>query len=209
MFQNFSLAQKLRSAWHQEKSLFFILISSMLVLFYGSNNNNEFKAFPINLLNSNPGIAKLPSAHDQTDFTSVDAAVKAIYQTISFRKGEEPNWNRFRALFSPDAPLIRITPEGVIKMDIEGFILSFSERIRKGVIRSFNEAEISRKTDAFGGIAQVFSIYVKNINPDDSESSVRGINCIQLYSDGQRWWISSLVWEDERPDNRIPQKYLR
>ena len=176
---------------------------------WGPNNNTQIRSDSIHSSQSNPNIGVPHPLVDQADLSSIDAIVKAIYQTISFPKGEEPNWDRFRALFSPNALLIRITQDGVNKMDIEGFILSFTERIRKGLIRSFREAEISRKTDAFGGIAQVFSTYVKNVNPDDSESSVRGINSIQLYYDGQRWWISNLLWEDERADNLIPQKYLR
>jgi len=207
MFQNFSSVQKLRLEG-LKKFLFLVFLNCILMLSYGWNNN-KVTISSLHLSDNNPGLAKPHSSDDPSDVSSIDAIVNAIYQTISFHKGEEPNWDRFRALFSPGAPLIRITQDGVIKMDLEGFIVSFTERIRAGLIKSFREAEISRKTDAFGGMAQVFSSYVKTVNPDDSESSVRGINCIQLYYDGQRWWVSSLLWEDERADNRIPHKYLR
>jgi hypothetical protein len=36
----------------------------------------------------------------------------------------------------------------------------------------------------------------------------RGINSIELFWDGKRWWIASAVWDDERPDNPIPREYL-
>ncbi len=178
------------------------------MLAWGSDNNDQIKSASFHSSKSSPDTLVPFLLADQIDLSSIDAIVKAVYQTISFHEGEEPDWGRFRTLFFPKANLIRITQESVIEMDMEGFILSFTERIKKGVIRSFREAEISRKTDAFGGIAQVFSTYIKNVNPDDSDSSVRGINSIQLYFDGQRWWISSLIWEDEGPDNIIPQKYL-
>jgi len=209
MPQKLNFIQPLRLASPWKKSLFLVLLCCFLMFACRSMSKNTVMADFAKLLKSVSNIRELNSLVNQADLSSIDAIVKAIYQTISFPKGEDPNWDRFRALFVPNAKLIRITQDGVNKMDIEGFILSFTERIRKGLIRSFREAEISQKTDTFGDIAQIFSTYVKNVNPDDSESSVRGINSIQLYYDGQRWWISSLLWEDERVDNIIPQKYLR
>ena len=36
----------------------------------------------------------------------------------------------------------------------------------------------------------------------------RGINSIQLYFDGERWWITSWVFDSEREGNEIPGEYL-
>jgi hypothetical protein len=36
----------------------------------------------------------------------------------------------------------------------------------------------------------------------------RGVNIFQLYYDGQRWWILSIVWDEERSDNPIPPELL-
>ena len=30
----------------------------------------------------------------------------------------------------------------------------------------------------------------------------------QLLNDGRRWWIVTIFWDSERPDNRIPERYL-
>jgi hypothetical protein len=27
-------------------------------------------------------------------------------------------------------------------------------------------------------------------------------------NDGRRWWVVTVFWDSERPDNRIPEKYL-
>jgi len=148
------------------------------------------------------------SSH-QADVASVDGIVKAIYGTITFPKGELPKMDRFRSLFTPNAQFIRLEPKGARIMDAESFISSFLERVRTGVLISFYEGEIFRKTNAYGRIAQVFSTYEKGMNTEDPKSFVRGINSIQLYYDGQRWWISSIVWQDERSDNPIPDEYLR
>jgi hypothetical protein len=37
---------------------------------------------------------------------------------------------------------------------------------------------------------------------------MRGINSIQLWNDGKRWWIVNIFWQSETPDNPIPEKYL-
>jgi hypothetical protein len=38
---------------------------------------------------------------------------------------------------------------------------------------------------------------------------MRGINSIQLFNDGKRWWIVNIYWQQESAENRIPEKYLK
>ncbi len=156
--------------------------------------------------NSKASPHKSPSLADDT--SSIDTMVKAIYESITFPEGEEPNMERFRQLFATQASFIRVTPEGTTISNTEGFISSFKERISSGKLKSFSEAEISRRTNVYAHIAQVFSAYQKIMNPHDGGSPVRGINSLQLYHDGERWWISSITWEDEQSDNLIPDEYL-
>ncbi|MFS2023027.1 hypothetical protein ACL58G_08365 [Massilia sp. GER05] len=42
----------------------------------------------------------------------------------------------------------------------------------------------------------------------DAEPFQRGINSIQLYHDGKRWWIVSLLWRAEDAWVRLPERYL-
>jgi hypothetical protein len=37
---------------------------------------------------------------------------------------------------------------------------------------------------------------------------MRGINSIQLFNDGKRWWIVSIYWQQENARAPIPQEYL-
>jgi hypothetical protein len=37
---------------------------------------------------------------------------------------------------------------------------------------------------------------------------MRGINSIQLFNDGKRWWIVSIYWQQENANATIPEKYL-
>jgi hypothetical protein len=72
----------------------------------------------------------------------------------------------------------------------------------------FFEREISHTSDTFGAIMHVFSTYESRHAPADAKPFGRGINSIELFNDGRRWWIISVLWDRERPNNPIPSKYL-
>jgi len=70
----------------------------------------------------------------------------------------------------------------------------------------FYEREVHRVTQKFGNIAHVFSTYETRLQAGGPVLS-RGINSIELFYDGKRWWIASNIWDDERPDNPLPPEY--
>lgn len=155
-----------------------------------------------------PGATTIAGARDDT--SSVDAVLKAIDESITFVEGKEPDLSRFRNLFAAEAPCIRVNKDQrVDRMTVDSFILSFRERIKSGTLKSFHESEIARKTQLFGQIAHVFSTYQKDLNVSDPQTMIRGINSIQLFYDGRRWRIGSLMWTDERPEMPIPLEYRR
>ncbi len=59
----------------------------------------------------------------------------------------------------------------------------------------------------FGAIYHVWSTY-ETRNSETGPVIERGINSIQLYFDGTRFWILSWVFDNETNGQRIPQKYL-
>ena len=71
----------------------------------------------------------------------------------------------------------------------------------------FSEREFARTSEAFGNIMQVFSTYEARRDSTDTRPT-RGINSIQLYYDGRRWWIITIYWQHEQADSAIPEKYL-
>jgi hypothetical protein len=154
------------------------------------------------------GVTTITAALDDT--SSVDAVLKALYESITFAEGKEPDLSRFRSFFAAEALCIRINKDrSVDRMTVDSFILSFRERINSGVLKSFHESEIARKTQRFGQMAHVFSTYQKGLNVSDPAKMIRGINSIQLFYDGGRWRIGSLMWMDERPEMPIPAEYRR
>lgn len=132
-----------------------------------------------------------------SDFSSLDEIVQALYDSITFKENSRPDFDLYRTMFIPTAQFIRVSPDGVMNLDLEGFIAFFEERIASGAIKSFYEAEISRKTNTFKNIAQVYSAYRKAYNSDNPTEFTEGVNCMQLYFDGERWWVTSIVWEDQ------------
>jgi hypothetical protein len=145
----------------------------------------------------------------RSEYTSIDALLKAFYTSLGFPEGKGPDWPRFRSLFgSPTSPCVRVAGDSVMAMDREGFITFFSGRITKGTLKSFDEKELSRTGEYYGSIAQVFSTYEKRMNLADGGKPVRGINSFSLFFKNDRWWIASVVWQDESAEKPIPEKYL-
>jgi len=143
------------------------------------------------------------------EFSQLDTIITALYSTISGPAGER-DWDRFRSLFYPGARLLRtlVSTEGEVgmsAMDVEGFI-RFADSFFRG--HPFYERELVRRVDQFGQIAQVFSSFDSSSLPDGGGDLGRGINSIQLWSDGHRWWVMNMLWDDERPVNPLPSRYL-
>lgn len=148
---------------------------------------------------------------DPKDVGSLDAIMKAVYDVISGDAGMPRDWDRFRSLFHKDARLIpggknaqtgvfgasALTPEDYIKRVEPVFAKD-----------GFFERELARHVDIYGNIAQVFSTYHSFRKADDKTPFMRGINSFQLLNDGKRWWVVTVYWQAETPDNKIPQKYL-
>jgi hypothetical protein len=72
----------------------------------------------------------------------------------------------------------------------------------------FYEKEIARRTEEVGHIAHAWSTYESRHHPDDPKPFMRGINSIQLFHDGTRWWIVNIFWQHETAAAPIPAKYL-
>jgi len=68
--------------------------------------------------------------------------------------------------------------------------------------------EIATRVERFGPLAQVFSTYEIRKAPE-AEAAQRGIHGIQLFFDGQRWWILSVALAGESESQPIPAQYLK
>lgn len=150
----------------------------------------------------------MPAAKPE-DVKSLDAIVAAVYDVISGPPGER-DWNRFNSLFAKDARLIAVrTPKDGGKPSL-AVMTPADYAARAGDYfkqHGFFEHELSRKTDSFGAMTHIYTTY-ESRETKDGKPIDRGINSMEFFFDGQRWWCVEIYWDSERPGNPIPEKYL-
>lgn len=150
------------------------------------------------------------SPNYRSDTESINSIIMALYEVISGDKGVERDWERFNNLFTPEARLIpSVTDQNG---NTQYNIMSPGDYIEASgqwlLNNGFHEIEIKREVQQYGNIAHVWSTYAGYNNKMDSVPFIRGINSIQLFHDGQRWWVKHIYWTPETPNNPLPLKYL-
>jgi hypothetical protein len=147
--------------------------------------------------------AKVPAPKPE-DVKSIDAIIHAAYDAISGPAGAR-DWNRFRSIFLPQARFTQVGqgPDGatfVISWSVDEFIRDAGAVFAK---EPFYENAIVNRPDRYGNVTQVLSSYESHRSPGDKPFE-RGVNSFQLLNDGRRWWVVSIFWDSERPDNPLP-----
>jgi len=149
---------------------------------------------------------------DPADVSTIDGIMKAVYDVISGEAGKARDWDRFRTLFHENARLIP-TGKNAQTGVVTARVLTPEEYIKRAepflVKEGFFEREIARRTEQYGHIVQIFSTYESKHKLDDKTPFARGINSFQLMNDGKRWWVVTIFWEGETPENQIPKEYLK
>jgi hypothetical protein len=163
------------------------------------------------------GLAAIPQAKQAThvsvqtippraeDVSSIDNIVQASYETISGGVGVPRQWGRDRSLYDPNVRFVytSVNPETkaitVHSESHQDFVDGSDAFLVKD---GFEERELKHVTKRFGNVATVLSSYEGKVA--SGKVITRGVNIFQLYFDGKRWWILSMVWDQERPDNMLP-----
>jgi hypothetical protein len=147
----------------------------------------------------------------------VDHLLASLYDLISGPAGKARDWDRFRSLFLPDGRL------GVIRPDIPA---TGADPARKGDIvflspdmyaerddsyfktHGFFERSIANRVEEFGNLVHVWSTY-ESRRAENDPPFARGVNSIQIVHAQGRFWLASVVWDEERSGLTLPQKYLK
>jgi hypothetical protein len=150
--------------------------------------------------------AKVPPPRPE-DVNSLDHILVALYGVI-FGPAGERDWNRFRSLFLPQGRLTAATKNAdgsfrVHAMGVEDYAKNAGSYFLQ---HAFFESSIVNRVETFGNVTQVFSSYESRHAAGEAPFA-RGINSIQLLNDGTRWWIVSILWDEERADNPLPKEF--
>jgi hypothetical protein len=142
------------------------------------------------------------------DVATLDGIVGALYASISGPAGDR-DWDRFLALFLPGATLLNAGPRpdtapAPAPVSPAGYQERSAPFFREN---PFYEVEVARTTHRYGAVAQLWSTYESRRDPS-LEPFSRGINSIVVVRHAGRWWIATIIWDYERPDNPIPGAYL-
>jgi hypothetical protein len=135
----------------------------------------------------------------------LDALIDEFYAIISGPAGPR-DWSRERAILHPQARLMRTGVDEAGRPWIR--VMSLDEYIADTApffaAADFHEIEVAGRVDRFGNWAHVRSVYEARRSPGDPELLKRGVNSIQLFHDGDRWLIVSVLWDNEREGVEVP-----
>lgn len=150
-----------------------------------------------------------PNAPRSEDVATLEGIMKAYYDVVSGPAGSVPDEARDQSLHHPNAQvtLLDRKANGVTSAAVITLADYYQRSGRGPRSQAFYEREIHRVTERIGSLVHVWSTYESSRTPGGTSFS-RGINSIQLYWDGSRWWILGWVFDDERNGNQVPAEYL-
>ena len=142
------------------------------------------------------------------DVSTIDGIMKAWYEVVSGPAGQPRDYERDASLHMPDARVMIVNdrPDG----DDVGNVMTlkeFHERTASTVELGFFEYEIDRVVFRHGAIAHIWSTYEWK-RTEDGPVGGQGINSLQLYYDGTRWWISSWMFDSSSDVPPVPEMFL-
>ena len=138
-----------------------------------------------------------------SDEAAIGAALDAVYGVISGPAGQARDWARMRTLFTPEARLTAIGPNGARGGTVEDYIAKSGPMLTTS---GFTERELVRRVEIYGDLAHAWSSYEGTGN--GGKLKVRGINSFQLVRQNGRWLVQSILWQAESPARPLPADML-
>ncbi len=139
------------------------------------------------------------------DVSTIEGIMKAYYEVVSGPANTPRDIARDLSLHHPKAQIFPLMHDKNGKPEFLVFsIKEFHEWSKPIYDAGFYESEVKRTVTSFGQTFHVWSTYETRATVNGPVVG-RGINNIQLYFDGQRFWILSETWDSERPNNPMPK----
>ncbi len=151
-------------------------------------------------------VADVPARRE--DVGSIDGIVAAYYEVVNLAPDAPRQWARDRTLYSPWIRFVGVgrgeggRPKVTVRTHQQ--LIDETEAL---MARGFRERELFREVRRYGNTAQVRSAYEGEL-AGDPPITFRGVNNLELYFDGDRWWIAGVTWQAEDDLHPIPAELL-
>jgi hypothetical protein len=198
------------------KLIGYLLLASLVAPHAAPQQSNPSPALPplVGTIAAHPG---WPRAQKPSDVDTVGHLIDSLYDVIS-GPAKPRDWDRFRSLFLPDGRIGVVRPESVATKEASAqkgdavFLTPDLYAQRDDIYfktHGFFERSIANRVEEFGNLIQVWSTYESRSAKSDSQHFTRGINSFQIVHAQGRFWIASILFDDERPGVTLPDKYLK
>lgn len=116
----------------------------------------------------------------------------------AFRSSDDGRrrFDTLRALFLPDAQIVKVDDDVPSVMSVESFIEPREVLLNGGRLQGFSEKEVSAVTEVFGGVAQRWSLYTKSGILDGIPYDGWGRKALHFVRTADGWRISAVSWQD-------------
>jgi hypothetical protein len=151
---------------------------------------------------SDPQNATLDPAADREAVADV---VRVFFGAFTSGPDSAARLEALRALFLPEAVIVRTCGLEPAVYDVEGFIAPRAALLSGGTLLDFSEWELEGHTEVFGDIAHHVASYAKAGVQDGTPFTGRGMKTMQLVRTAGGWRISAVAWDDEREGVELPR----
>ena len=142
------------------------------------------------------------------DVSTLDGIIKAYYEVVSGPAGQPRDWGRDSTLHLPGAQVLIMNNDADGNPAPRKMSLAEYHQRSSGISEAgFFEYEIHRETMQHGTVAHIWSTY-EWTQTKGGPVGGQGINSIQLVHDGNRWWITSWMFDGRPNAPEVPKEYL-
>lgn len=137
------------------------------------------------------------------DLAEIEGVVRGFFAAFTSGPDCAAGLDVLRAMFLPEAVIVRTCGSEPVVYDVEGFIAPRLALLTSGRLVDFRERQLSGRTELFGDIAHWFGSYAKSGLQGETSFTARGMKTLQLVRTRDGWRISAAAWDDERDGLRI------
>ena len=147
---------------------------------------------------------------NQDESKTAEEVVRQIYDLVTFRAGERPDWEKVKSLFDESAVVVLRTSRTQHSIfTVDGFVQDFVNFIVQAKCdeTGFTEKVVNVKSVVFNDIAHCFVVYEAHI-PGRPNPPQQGLDSFQLIKKDGEWKIISIINELPKRGESMPEYFL-